>query len=153
MRVAISCLISLLWHLWGFDVYRSVLLVDRSEYPTLVYDMDLWIHVNGMGWVGVPFIASNHPYSRYALSSCSTHLRTVHDLSPDGLWPPQRSVLTSQCIRLPDQRLDQRLSTSVTSRGWSTLGPVRSAPALNSFCSTCHLRAQPDLHMRTVREL
>jgi hypothetical protein len=52
-------------------VYRSVALVDRSEYPTLVYNMDQSINVNGL--VGVPFIASNHPYSRYALLACSAH--------------------------------------------------------------------------------
>jgi hypothetical protein len=33
-------------------VYRSVALVDRSEYPTLVYEMDQWIHLNGwLGWL------------------------------------------------------------------------------------------------------
>jgi hypothetical protein len=66
-RVALSCLISLLWHLWGFDVYRSVALVDRSEYPTLVYEMDQWMLVNGL--VGVAFIALNHPYSRWGASA------------------------------------------------------------------------------------
>jgi hypothetical protein len=58
---ALSCLFSLLWHLWGFDVYRSVDLVDRSEYPTLVM---IYGSVKQCEWAGwVPFIASNHPYS------------------------------------------------------------------------------------------
>jgi hypothetical protein len=112
----------------AFDVYRSVALVDRSEYPTLVYDMDQWILVNGL--VGVPFIASNDPYSCYALSACSAHGRMVHGLSLDGPWSSHWSVLTYQRTRLTNQRLDQWLSASVTSRGRSALGPGRSAPAL-----------------------
>jgi hypothetical protein len=48
-------------------VYRSVVLVDRSEYPTLVYEMDQLILVNGL--VGVAFIALNHPYSRWGASA------------------------------------------------------------------------------------
>jgi hypothetical protein len=48
-------------------VYRSVALVDRSEYPTLVYEMDQRILVNGL--VGVAFIALNHPYSRWGVSA------------------------------------------------------------------------------------
>jgi hypothetical protein len=57
--VALSCLICLLWHLWGFNLYRSVALIDMSEYPTLMYDMNQWNYVNGL--VGVVFIALNLP--------------------------------------------------------------------------------------------
>jgi hypothetical protein len=39
-------------------MYRSVALVDRSEYPTLVYEMDQLISMNGLD--GVAFIALNH---------------------------------------------------------------------------------------------
>jgi hypothetical protein len=66
-------------------VYRSAALVDRSEYPTPVYDMDQSINENGL--VGVPFIASNHPYNCYALSVCSAHWRTVRSLGPDDPRP------------------------------------------------------------------
>jgi hypothetical protein len=124
-RVAISSLISLLWHLWGFD---GVALVDKSEYPTLVYGMDQWNQCEWAGWV--PFIASNHPYSHYAMSSCSMHKRTVYGLSLNGSWPSQKYVLTSLQICLTDQRLDQRLSASVTPHWWSALGLGRSALAL-----------------------
>jgi hypothetical protein len=85
-------------------VYRNVALVDRSEYPSLVYNMDQWINLNGL--VGVPFIASNHPYSRYAMSACSTHgrrsvawARTVHDPLNGRFWH------RSQQIHLTDQWL------------------------------------------------
>jgi hypothetical protein len=48
-------------------VYKNVALVDRSEYPTLVYEMGQSIPVNGL--VGVAFIALNHPYSRWGASA------------------------------------------------------------------------------------
>ena len=48
-------------------MYRSVALVDRSEYPTLVCEMDQLMLVNGL--VGVAFIALNHPYSRRGASA------------------------------------------------------------------------------------
>jgi hypothetical protein len=48
-------------------VYTSVALVDRSEYPTLVYEIDQSIPVNGL--VGVTFIVLNHPYSRWGASA------------------------------------------------------------------------------------
>jgi hypothetical protein len=47
-------------------MYRSVALVDRSEYPTLVYEMDQLIFMNGL--VGVAFIALNHPCSHWGAS-------------------------------------------------------------------------------------
>ena len=48
-------------------MYRSVALVHRSEYPTLVCEMDQLMLVNGL--VGVAFIAFNHPYSRWGASA------------------------------------------------------------------------------------
>jgi hypothetical protein len=48
-------------------MYRSVALVDRSEYPTLVYEIDQLISMNGL--VGVAFIALNHPCSRWGASA------------------------------------------------------------------------------------
>jgi hypothetical protein len=33
-------------------VYRSVVLVDRSEYPTLVYEMNQLILLEWAGWGG-----------------------------------------------------------------------------------------------------
>jgi hypothetical protein len=78
--------------LWGFDVYRSVALVDRSEYPTLVYEMDQWIHVNGL--VGVAFIALNHPYIRGGASARNcTSGRS--GLGPGRSATLQRLILTS----------------------------------------------------------
>jgi hypothetical protein len=32
-------------------VYRSVVIVDRSEYPTLVYEMDQLMEVVGVAWI------------------------------------------------------------------------------------------------------
>jgi hypothetical protein len=65
-------------------VYRSVALVDRREYPTLVYEMDQSMLVNGL--VGVAFIALNHPYSRWGASArkctggrSAVRARTVRD--------------------------------------------------------------------------
>jgi hypothetical protein len=106
--VALSCLISVLWHLWGFNVYRSVSLVDRSEYPTLVYDMDQWIFLNGL--VGVDFIALNHPYSRYGASAkiCTSGRSR---LGPKRSATLQWSDLTLQWLSLTTQWLDQRLSS------------------------------------------
>jgi hypothetical protein len=65
-------------------VYRRVALVDRSEYPTLVYEMDQSMLVNGL--FGVAFIALNHPYCRWGASArkCTSgrsaaRARTVRD--------------------------------------------------------------------------
>jgi hypothetical protein len=65
-------------------VYRSVALVDRSGYPTLVYEMDQSNLVNGL--VGVAFIALNHPYSCWGASArnctgerSAARARTVRD--------------------------------------------------------------------------
>jgi hypothetical protein len=73
-------------------MYRSVALVDRSEYPTLVYEMDQLISMNGLD--GVAFIALNHPCSRWVTSArnCTggqsvARARTVRD-------PP---TVTPQC--------------------------------------------------------
>jgi hypothetical protein len=114
-RVALPCLISLLWHLWGFDVYRSVALVDRSEYPTLVYDrsMKKWL-------VGVAFIALNHQYSRCGASAKNcTGGSSATRASNGRFWHIQWICMT-----------DQRLSASMTPCRRSALGPERSVPAL-----------------------
>jgi hypothetical protein len=84
-------------------VYRSVALLDRSEYPTLVYDMDQINYMNGL--VGVAFIALNHPYSRWG-ASARTALVDGPRLRPGRSATLQRPILTSQQIRLTDQRLD-----------------------------------------------
>jgi hypothetical protein len=82
-------------------VYRSVAIVDRSEYPTLVYDIDQLNPMNGL--VGVAFIALNHPYSRYSASAknCTGGLSVTL----------QRSDLTLQWLCLTTKQLDQRLSS------------------------------------------
>jgi hypothetical protein len=114
-RVALSCLISLLWHLWGFDVYRSVVLVDRSEYPILVYEMDQWILVNGL--VGVAFIALNHPYSHWGVSArnctsgrSATLQRSILTSSTDM---PDRSTTRSTAICLGDTMRTVRASSII----------------------------------------
>jgi hypothetical protein len=104
--IALSCLISLLWHLWGFDVYRSVALVDRSEYPTLVCELDQWMEVVGVAWicllyplicclgshtlkwsVGVVFIGPNPISSRWTESN--SFLST---------GAPDRALFTVLCL-------------------------------------------------------
>jgi hypothetical protein len=150
-RVALSCLISLLWHLWGFDVYRSVALVDRSEYPTLVYKMDQWMLVNGL--VGVAFIALNHPYSRRGASARN--------------WTGGRSAGRARTV--PDSPTVD--SDIFNGYAWQIKGyingylprwhhadglplvPDGPRQLYNSFGSTCHLWAEPGLHMRTLHEL
>jgi hypothetical protein len=146
-RVALSCLISLLWHLWGFDVHRSVALVDRSEYPTLVYEMDQWILLNGL--VGVAFIALNHPYSRWGASArnctggrSAARARMVRD-------PP---MVDSDISNGYAWQINGYLPRSHHSEG-PPLVPDGPRHLYNSFCSTCHLWAEPGLHMRMVREL
>jgi hypothetical protein len=104
-------------------VYRSVALVDRSEYPTLVYDMDQMNYMNGL--VGVAFIVLNHPYSRWGASSRNCTADGLR-LGPGRSATLQWSILTSQRIHLTDQRL----SASVTPCKRTALGPGRSTLAL-----------------------
>jgi hypothetical protein len=73
--------------------------------------------------VGVAFIAVNHPYSR-----CGASTRNC-----TGGWSAtlQRSILTSERIRLTDQWLDQWLSflgddTRTVLKGKCALGPFLS---------------------------
>jgi hypothetical protein len=114
-QVALSYLI-FFRHLWGFDVYRSVALVDRSEYPTLMYGMDKWII--WMGWLG------------WLLYPSTTHMVVMAHLPESALadGPRPSNGQMWQCngnVSQPNSCL-----SLVTIRGRSALGPRRSTLAL-----------------------
>jgi hypothetical protein len=104
-RVALSCLISLLWHFWGFDVL------------TLVYGIDQWMEVVGRAWifllyalicclgshilkwpVGVVFIGPNPPYSHWTKHQLFVDRHTGQSSACHVSWW-LRSVAVNRWVR------------------------------------------------------